>query len=153
MLAMISCSAARSTSVTKSLRPLEAMVSDSRRFMLRTITSPARRAARTAILSSGCMIAVDHSNANGALPIHVRTARRACAHNPDDRPDVLQCHQLIDLEADAELALETAREGRVPERVPLLNVIRLGIERQRARIQIEGALESVLYARQIKVRH
>jgi len=99
------------------------------------------------------MIAVDHSNANGALPIHVRTARRACAHNPDDRPDVLQCHQLIDLEADAELALETAREGRVPERVPLLNVIRLGIERQRARIQIEGALESVLYARQIKVRH
>src|SRR5579863_2538747 len=53
---MISASAAWSTSVTKSLRPLEVTVRDSRRLRLRMITSPARRAARTAILRSGCTV-------------------------------------------------------------------------------------------------
>src|SRR6516165_5685719 len=83
MLAMISCSAARSTSVTKSLRPLEAMVSDSRRFMLRTITSPARRAARTAMLSSGCMMARHHSNARGAAHVGPLTSPARTNSNPE----------------------------------------------------------------------
>jgi len=56
------------------------------------------------------MIAVDHSNANRALPTQLMTGARLAAHDPDDLADVLQCHQLIDLEPDAELALETARE-------------------------------------------
>jgi len=56
MLPMISRSAAWSTSVTKSLRPLEETVSDSRRLRLRMMTSPARRAARTAMLRSGCTV-------------------------------------------------------------------------------------------------
>src|SRR5215471_7725365 len=56
MKAMISASAARSTSDTKSLRPLDVTVRDSRRFRLRTMTSPARRAALTAILRRGCTI-------------------------------------------------------------------------------------------------
>src|SRR6185312_8952778 len=54
MMPMISASAARSTSETKSLRPLEVTVRDSRRFRLRTMTSPARRAAITAILRRAC---------------------------------------------------------------------------------------------------
>src|SRR6185312_4172114 len=54
MMAMISASAARSTSETKSLRPLEVTVRDSRRFRLRTMTSPARRAAITAIFRRAC---------------------------------------------------------------------------------------------------
>src|SRR5580704_4906128 len=72
MVAMISCSAAWSTSVTKSLRPLEVTVRDSRRFRLRTMISPARRAARTAMLRSGgtvlklvCPMGVDVSVADG----------------------------------------------------------------------------------------
>ena len=57
MVAMISASAWRSTSVTKSLRPLLETYNESSRLRLRTMTSAARRAARTAMLSNGCMLA------------------------------------------------------------------------------------------------
>src|SRR5437667_164114 len=53
MMPMISRSAAWSTSVTKSLRPLGETASDSRRFKLRTMPSPARRAARAAAARTG----------------------------------------------------------------------------------------------------
>src|SRR6202161_4837360 len=52
---MMSASALRSISVTKSLRPLVSFFSESRRDKLFTIRSPARRAARIAILSRGCI--------------------------------------------------------------------------------------------------
>src|SRR5471032_708116 len=52
---MMSASALRSISVTKSLRPLVSILSESRRDRLLTIRSPARRAARMAILSRGCI--------------------------------------------------------------------------------------------------
>ena len=55
IVAMISASALRSMSVTKSLRPLVSIFSESRRDRLRTIRSPARRAARMPILRSGCI--------------------------------------------------------------------------------------------------
>ena len=45
IVSMISASAARSTSVTKSLRPLDSTCRLSRRGMARTMMSPARRAA------------------------------------------------------------------------------------------------------------
>src|SRR5579871_5578363 len=54
MAAMISCSACRSTSVTKSLRPLLETSSESSRLRLRVITRAARRAARIPMLTSGC---------------------------------------------------------------------------------------------------
>src|SRR6186997_1133099 len=55
MVWMMSASAALSTSVTKSLRPLLSTWTASRRGMARTMMSPARRAALTAILSRGCI--------------------------------------------------------------------------------------------------
>src|SRR5690348_15235301 len=70
---MISRSAALSTSVTKSLRPLDATAIESRRFRLRTMISPARRAARTAMLRSGGMIDAHDSNAHGVLAAGHRT--------------------------------------------------------------------------------
>ena len=50
------CSLNLAMSVTKSLRPLLSIFSESRRDRLLTIRSPARRAARIAILSRGCIL-------------------------------------------------------------------------------------------------
>src|SRR3984957_6932325 len=56
MVAMMSASALRSMSVTKSLRPLLSIFKESRRERLRTIKSPARRGAPMPIFSRGCMM-------------------------------------------------------------------------------------------------
>ena len=53
---MISFSEARSTSVTKSLKPLSLMVKDPISSDALVMIEPARRAALTAIFKVGCVI-------------------------------------------------------------------------------------------------
>src|SRR5260221_5345323 len=52
---MMACSAARSTSVTKSLRPLLETRTRSRSRLARLMIEPALRAAFTAVFSIGCI--------------------------------------------------------------------------------------------------
>src|SRR5580658_6745991 len=83
MLAMISRSAAWSTSVTKSLRPLAVTVRVSARLRLRMMISPARRAARTAILRSGCT-----ANKLARRPAQKGRAARLASMAPDPTPEI-----------------------------------------------------------------
>jgi hypothetical protein len=68
----IAASAARSTSLTKSLGPFAVTVSMSRSRAPRLMTLPARRAALTAVVSIGCMIA----GASLGVPRFTSVARR-----------------------------------------------------------------------------